>query len=243
MLSTILKWLTPKKYISNQSTAVFDICPIDRPVITISPSGYYGLYIMGVCAYINQHYDTSKYLFSGASAGAWMSLFMTLKGKPELLKDLMVKNDLYQHKGVTYLLQTIKDKILTTFTTDDFDLDRLCIGLTTFGQTNIYFDFNNLEDAIDCCLASSNIPFITGSLLHYYKNICAFDGNFSPSPYVDSDIILHIHPNMWGQNENINFNLYKKDYSDLEELYKRGYQDTFIYGKETLDKLFTNDIV
>ena len=36
-------------------------------------------------------------------------------------------------------------------------------------ETNIYTDFYDLEDALNCCVASSNIPFITGNLFNKYK--------------------------------------------------------------------------
>lgn len=43
-------------------------------VITISPSGLKGYYLLGIAAYLRHNYDLSKYVFSGASSGAWISL-------------------------------------------------------------------------------------------------------------------------------------------------------------------------
>jgi len=227
-----------KKYISNKTTGCFDRLPMKRNVITFSPCGYYGFYMMGVCHYIKEHYDTSEYFFSGASAGSCVSVVMAYKGKPEALRDMIINNKIYIDKPISEILKIMTQKTLNKFTSDDFDLSRLFIGVTTIGQTNIHFDFDSLEDALNCCLASSNIPFITGPLLYNYKNSYAFDGNFSASPYVDSEVVLHIHPNIWGQNHKINFNIYKTNYYNVEELYARGYEDTKLYGKETLDKVF-----
>jgi hypothetical protein len=213
----------------------------DKKIISISPAGYYGFYLMGVCTYIKENYNTSKYIFSGASAGAWNSLYMTLKTDPTFMKDILVKNEVYQNKNVYQIEQEIKKNISQYYTTRDFDLDRLFIGVTTFGQTNIYTDFENLEDAIDCCIASSHIPFITGSLLYQYKNKCTFDGGFSEYPYLDTNqIALHITPNIWNQNEKFDFNLFKKDFFNLEKLFEKGYEDTIQYGKEILDKKICN---
>jgi hypothetical protein len=133
----------------------------------------------------------------------------------------------------------MKNTILQYYRTKDFDLDRLFIGLTTFGQTNIYTDFENLEDAIDCCIASSHIPFITGQILHHYKNKCVFDGGFGTHPYINTNKVeLHISPNIWNQNEKIKFNMLKKDFFNLENLFDKGYEDTREYGKEKLDRIF-----
>ena len=41
-----------------------------------------------------------------------------------------------------------------------------------------------------------------------------------------------------GQNTKLPFNLFRKDIFNLEELFEKGYQDTAMYGKQTLDTLF-----
>jgi len=208
----------------------------DKKMISISPGGFYGFYMMGVCTYIKENYNTSNYIFSGASAGAWNSLFMTLKTDSSFLKNILVKNDLYLNKNIFQLEWEMKNKILKYYSTRDFDLDRLFIGVTTFGQTNIYTDFENLDDALECCIASSHIPFITGSMIHLYKNKYTFDGGFSNYPYLNTkEVSLHINPNIWNQNEKNRYNLFNKDAFDIEKLFERGYEDTCIYGKETLD--------
>jgi hypothetical protein len=63
-----------------------------------------------------------------------------------------------------------------------------------------------LEDAINCCIASSHIPILTGGLTNKYHNMFAFDGGFSSYPYVNRTRILHISPSMWSKidtNRNI----------------------------------------
>lgn len=251
----ILRPLISKKYIISNKNAV-SYCEKnslvfmntnnffkDKKVISISPAGYYGFYVMGVCKYIKENYDTSNYIFSGASAGAWNSLYMTLRTDPSFMTNILVKNDLYKNKNIIQVEQEMKNKILQFYSTHDFDLNKLFIGVTTFSQTNIYTDFVNLEDAIDCCIASSHIPFITGSVLYRYKNKCTFDGGFSEYPYLNTNqVALHINPNIWNQNEKLEFNLFKKDYFNLEKLFEKGYDDTKKYGKEILDKKLNNSV-
>jgi hypothetical protein len=79
------------------------------------------------------------------------------------------------------------------------------------------------------------------------------------------EVALHINPNIWNQNEKNRYNLFtplsvfnaksnvdfslgnrielgdlnlkscNKDAFDIEKLFEKGYEDTRIYGKETLD--------
>jgi hypothetical protein len=232
-----VKWLVvkvfgfnTKYYVVNAVNARFleEEKPFRKKVITISPSGFCGFYVLGVCKYIKEHYDTSDYLFSGASIGSWISLYMTYKGEHDKIAKLLVDNKMYTGVTISQILQMHKMLMLSNFHSDDFDLDRLFIGVTTFGRTNVHTDFVSLQDAVDCCLASSHIPFMTGPLLHCYKNNYALNGAFSESPYLTNEV-LHLHPNIWRCNE--------KKY-DFEEMYQLGYEDTAKYGKEMLDGIF-----
>ena len=59
-----------------------------------------------------------------------------------------------------------------------FDLKKIFIGVTTFKNfmpnIQIYSDFDDLEDAINCCMASSHIPLITGGISNRYKDMFSF---------------------------------------------------------------------
>lgn len=193
----------------------------DKKIISISPAGYYGFYTMGVCSYIKENYDTSKYIFTGASSGAWNSLYMTLKTDSSFFKNLFVKNELYKNKNIFQIEYEMKQRLLQYYTKHDFHLDKLFIGV---GQTNIYTDFETLEDAIDYCIYSSHIPFTNGF---------TFYGGFREYSYLNNT--LHISPNIWKQNEKLYF---KKDFLNL---FDKGYQDTITYGKSTLDAKLGSD--
>ena len=157
--------------------------------------------------------------------------------------------------------------MLSSYSSDDFDLRRLFIGVTALKRfqpvTNIFSDFNSLEDAINCCIASSHIPVITGGLTNRYHDMYTFDGGFSKYPYLNfTENVLHITPNMWKNlNANNSFNSNsnsKKPFLDLDsftslnvilELFlmvkNRNYMELFDNGyldaknnKESLDKIF-----
>lgn len=81
--------------------------------------------------------------------------------------------------------------------------------------TNIFSEFNSLEDAINCCIASSHIPFITGGITNRYHNMYTFDGGFSDYPYLNfTENVLHITPGMWKKN-NQNKNDIFKNFASL----------------------------
>jgi hypothetical protein len=211
----------------------------DKKLVSISPAGYYGFYVTGICTYIKENYDTSNFIFSGASAGAWNALYMTLKTDPKFMTRILINNELYENKTIFQIEREMKRNIMSYYSTRDFDLDRLFIGVTTIGQTLIYTDFDNLEDAIDCCIASSHIPFITGALVHRYKDIYTFDGGFSEYPYLPANQTdLHITPNIWGQNKKMKYNMFNRNAFDLQYLFDCGYRDTVFYGKGKLDSVF-----
>jgi len=182
----------------------------DKKLISISPGGFKGFYMLGTSAFIKENYVLDNFIFSGASAGAWNSLFMTFKHDPiELVIEMLDEklNNAISNIDVEYV---IKYKILNKYSENDFDLKRLFIGVTSFEnmkiKTHIFSDFNTLEDALNCCIASSHIPYVTGStFLNKYKNMNAFDGGFSKHPYLN--IIkptLHIKPSIWKDNERNN---------------------------------------
>lgn len=221
-------------------------------IITISPGGYKGFYQLGIASYIRDNYKINDYLFSGASAGAWVSLMMVYKGDHhEFVEDLINFTKTINNTRLDYIQNQLKEVILSKYKTDEFDFSRLFIGVVQINKIyklpylNIYTNFTTLEDAIDCCIVSSHIPFITGGLIKKYNNKISFDGGFSNFPYLkifNSSIILNIHPNLWVYaNSNnkknklstiYNFSIY--DFTtlffigqfNLTQLYNKGYNDS-----------------
>jgi hypothetical protein len=181
----------------------------NKKLISISPGGLKGFYELGILSYIKETYNMENYIFSGASAGSWNALFMCHKHDTKsFVFNLLNDYKLSQIKNINELEYFMKYKLLTKYNSDDFDLGRLFIGVTTLKQlkpvTNIFSDFNSLEDAINCCIASSHIPLITGGFTNRYHNMYTFDGGFSNYPYLNfTENVLHITPGMWKDKKNI----------------------------------------
>jgi len=182
---------------------------------------------------------------------------MSYKKDLSFLKKIIFNDQIIHSQSLSELQYNLKYNILTNLNESDFDLEKLFLGITTFRRfemkTNIYTDFDDLEDAIDCCIASSHIPFITGTMVNKYHNKYSFDGGFSSYPYLNvTRSVLHITPNMW---DNMNYKknefrvnrkmaikdiIYRRKFN-LLELYYKGYDDSKKH-KEYLDKIFLNNM-
>ena len=161
----------------------------DKKIITLSPGGFRGFYVLGLCKYIKENYNLSDCIFSGASAGAWNGLFMTYKGNDDEFVENLLNIDFYNAKSIQKIEYLLKDNILTNYSEADFDLHRLIIGVSVLDKficlrKELYCEFQQLEDVIDCCIASSHIPFLTGGLFRKYRNKYSFDGGFKKYPFL-----------------------------------------------------------
>lgn len=233
----------------------------NKKLITISPGGFKGFYLLGILTYLKENYDFDNFIFSGASAGSWNCLFMCYKGDPLEFALKLFESNIKKAKTITEFQICIKYNLLSNYKEEDFDLRRLFIGVTTLNKfipkKNIFSEFNSLEDAINCCIASSHIPFITGGITNKYHNMFTFDGGFCDYPYLLNDnCILHVSPSMWSKINNSSANCIKRSINtiiqfseffslsknNLIELFDDGYQDAKIH-KTYLDELFKPQIV
>jgi len=239
----------------------------DKRLISISPGGFKGFYVLGICKYIKQHYNLENYIFSGASAGAWNSLFLCYKGDIETIQAKILDVELQNSKSIQDMEKLIKTRVLENYVTEDFDLRRLFIGVTTIEpsdektrfsvrrgihtNTTIFTGFHEVEDALNCCIASSHIPLITGGFTNVYQNFLSYDGGFSNHPYLNiTESVLHISPNMWkksalpkssdgaGLSLSDYTTLFSKDKFHFNKLVEDGYADAQ-RNKEILDGIFT----
>ena len=155
--------------------------------------------------------DLENIIFTGASAGAWISLFSSYKYNITEFVDDILDYDFTNIKSIMELQVSFKNKILNNYNYTDFNLENIFIGVTVLKgfelSTNIFYNFENLEDAIDCCIASSHIPFLTGGIINKYNNEISFDGGFSNSPYLENNnTIFNINPSLWNKKgEKIDF--------------------------------------
>lgn len=226
-----------------------------QKIITIAPCGIYGFYELGTLTYIKLHYDLKNVYFSGASAGAWNALFLSYRGNAWNFAMSMVNNIHIQKSKTLKNLQTsISNTLLNSYSTEDFDLEKLWVGITQVSlilKPMILSPYHSLEDAVQGCIASSHIPFIMGNVLCLYKGKYVVDGAFSNYPYLhtnDSIEILHVEPNMWKkENKKITENNFIRyifwDLLSLRNketpytLFCRGYKDA-LKNKSYLDDIF-----
>uniref|UniRef100_A0A6C0D4B5 PNPLA domain-containing protein n=1 Tax=viral metagenome TaxID=1070528 RepID=A0A6C0D4B5_9ZZZZ len=193
----------------------------DKRIISISPAGLKGFYVTGICKYIKRRYNLNNYIFSGASAGAWNSLLLCYRDDIEEIENRVIDQRIQSAKSIYDLQHSIKYRLLDNFKTEDFDLGRLFIGVTVMNEyssvnTTIFHGFDNLEDAINCCIASSHIPLVTGGLTNVYRSMLSFDGGFSRYPYLNmSRSHLHITSDIWRKNESMNSHDNPSIYSDF----------------------------
>lgn len=243
-------------------------------LITVSPGGLNGFYMMGIVTFIKDHYDLTNFIFSGASAGAWNAVLFSYKYNASDLINILFDdiNSASSHASLLFPLtnnnnnksnknfildleNSIKNRILDKFSSADFNLDRLFIGMTTLEcnglKTHIYNDFENLGDAFDACFASSHIPFLTGNVLLRYKGKYYIDGGFSSYPYFAyMKPILEITPSIWkkldiytrprfsnwGSIEEYT-TLFSTDKMNFTQLFLNGYNDALM-NKPFLDHIF-----
>jgi hypothetical protein len=185
--------------------------PSPKNIITISPSGLSGYYLLGIASYLKDNYNLDNYVFSGASAGAWISLLMTYKGRnQELIQDVLDTSEKCK-RDIKTLGRGLRDMLLKSgrYCTRDFDLRRCYMGLIDIkhcqeknglnlglgmpkfqidkifmeAQTMVYHNFPTLEDAVHCCIASSHVPFLMGDIFRRYRNRNTIDGGFDSKPY------------------------------------------------------------
>lgn len=253
-----------KSYCGNNATQfILNENPelLEKKLITISPGGYKGFYMLGITSYIKAHYDLSpdKYIFSGSSAGAWNALILSYKGdKKYLLRSIYsivfeVNRD-FKQGSIHTMQKKLRAMILNHFRDEDFAFDNLFIGVThlyfLMPHTTIYTGFENLSDAVDCCMASSHIPILTGDCVNNYRGLKAFDGGFSKYPYLNLiKPTMEITPDIWsstffkkkGKSMSIDdfTTLFSKNIYDLIELFELGFFDT-IRNKALLDYIFQN---
>lgn len=226
----------------------------DKKLISISPGGFKGFYVMGVCKFIKDHYNLDNYIFSGASAGAWNSLLLCFNRDINEIQHKILDNALQNTNKISDIEKRIKIKMLENYHTSDFELRKLFIGVTTFDNynyktnTTIFTGFDSLEDALDCCIASSHIPLVTGGFTNVYRDILSFDGGFSRYPYLNTTrSLLHITPRIWKKDSsnkttismsiNDYTTLFSKAQYQFSEMVEKGYKDS-INNKKVLDEVF-----
>ena len=210
--------------------------------LILKPGGLKGFYVMGICQYIKQHYDMSDWNYYGASAGAWNALYLSCAKGDDLISAVKEMNQ-FEYVDLYDLERTIKKNLIKQLSIDDFDVEKLHICVSNKQETfpclrkNIFTDFQDLDDLIECCIASSHIPLISnGRFFYKYHNIPSLDGGLFKDPHgieLVPDFVLT--PEMWNNKKTNTMNRIHN--MDIEGLLSEGYNDACQHHHE-LDYYF-----
>jgi hypothetical protein len=201
--------------------------PLDTDII-LAPGGYKGIYMMGICHYLKNHFPTQKKSITGFSCGSFISLFMRLN--PALDDHYLRCMFALDRKGLTMpqLLNSCISTLQDQFVYEDFDLRQTQVGVTTSKGLELFKDFNSFHDLLSCCKSSSFIPFITHpGVFLFYKNKLTLDGGFCYKKikrFKKKDTLL-ITSSMFGRYSESLVSGLKKPKCSYYQLYLYGYRD------------------
>jgi len=201
--------------------------PLDTEIL-IAPGGYKGIYMMGICHYLKNHFPTSSKSITGFSCGSFISLFMRLD--PSL-------NDKYlrcmfsldcKPLNMTQLLDNSITTLQDHFEYTDFDLRQIQVAVTTSKGLELFKEFHSFQDVLSCCKSSSFIPFITNpGFFLFYKNKLTLDGgvHFKRVKRQIKKETLLISSSMFGRYEESFVSGLKSPKCSYYQLYMYGYRD------------------
>ena len=212
--------------------------------LALKPGGLKGFYMMGITKYIKSNYDLENWHFYGSSAGAWNSLYLSCK-KDELFLQHAQELEQFNYLDLYDLECTMKKRILSNFVVDDFNINQLHICVSKkrkyipfpLFRKNIINEFYDLEDIIECCIASSHLPYVSNGKFYYnYRGNKCVDGGFFFNPYNDFvSPTFMIEPDMWNNQKTNKMN--KIHNMNIKGLLYEGYNDAY-QNRNQLDHYF-----
>ena len=200
--------------------------------ISISPGGLKGFYVLGICKYIKENYCLDEYSFYGSSAGAWNALYLSSQFNDAYYFDKIITIKPREFVNLCQLENNLKDIILK-----DPNVDKriqnvnnkcyICISVykgRAFKKV-IKNDFDDWEDFLECCIASSHLPIVSNRNFFYtYKNQKCVDGGLFRKNYPK-----HIEPCLIISHKmfkNRQISKYSKSTNfNIERLIYEGYRD------------------
>lgn len=222
---------------------------VKKPAIYMYPAGLRGYYNLGVACYLKQNYNLDDYIICGASAGAWNSLVMAYKGNSMNFCTKILRNIKEECKASTIYDQQLflQNYFINNYNISDFYFNNTYLSVCikenekTQFSTHLYTNFKTMKDITNCCLASSNIPLITGPKSLYYDGFYAIDGGFNPRPFFDKiKPTLEIRYDMWNRKEKEippTTMFYALQDLDIEKSFFMGVNDCYA-NEIKIDKLF-----
>jgi hypothetical protein len=201
--------------------------PIETDIL-LSPGGYKGFYMVGICHYVKNHFSVANKSITGFSCGSFLALFMRIK--PELEHTYL--KYMFALDRIPMTMPQILDKSVSTirdhFVYEDFDLRQTQIGVSTLKGLELFHDFTSLEDILACCRSSSFVPFVTQlDAILFYKNKLTFDGgiHYKKIKRQKKKETLLIGSSMFGRFGDSLLAGFKKPKCSYYQLYLYGYRD------------------
>tara|TARA_A100001011_G_scaffold264813_1_gene273518 strand:+ start:686 stop:1402 length:717 start_codon:yes stop_codon:yes gene_type:complete len=204
--------------------------------ISITPGGLKGFYVLGICKYIKENYCLDDYNFYGSSAGAWNALYLSSQFNDAYYFDKIITIKQEDFVNLFKLENDLKDIILKD---KNIEKDKRYSIQALTEKCNICFsaykgykfekviknDFDNWEDFLECCIASSHLPIISNREFFYtYQNHKCVDGGLFHTNYPNHiEPCLIISPKMF---KNKQISKYSKSTNlNIERLIYEGYRD------------------
>lgn len=206
-------------------------------IISIAPGGLKGFYTLGICKYLKENYYLDDYRFYGSSAGSWNSVFLALPSTDDdYYFDSILKIKPEQYSNLNELEISLKNIILNEPSikennTSIVSLNQKCnICISEYKgyrfKKIIRSQFESWEDLLECCIASSHIPYISnGNLFYRYNNKKVIDGGLFRRNYPRNvKVKLSLSHKMFHKNKEIN-KYSKLNNLNIESLIYNGYKD------------------
>jgi len=219
--------------LSGTPLSATSLSPSPLPDIVLGPGGVAGFYSLGISHYLLNHFDLKDKRLVGFSAGSFTLLFMRLS--PEKRNGMLQEIFKCNEKSASRAMRHIIDKIETTTTLEDYDLNGSSIAVSHPGTIGLYEDFLTIQQLSRCCKSSSFIPFVTHeSGMDFYNHKLAIDGFFYYNSFLEQypDPPLVITPFMFGRYSNaiwdkikFLFGIHPLKTTSIYQLYLYGYHD------------------
>ena len=207
--------------------------PLPLPDIVLGPGGVAGFYSLGISHYLLNHFDLKDKRLVGFSAGSFTLLFMRLS--PEKRNGMLEEIFKCNEKSASNAMRHIMDKVETTTTLEDYDLNGSSIAVSHPGKIGLYEQFLTIEQLSRCCKSSSFIPFVTHeSGMDFYNHKLAMDGFFYYKSFLKQypEQPLVINPFMFGRYSNAAwdkikfiFGIHPLKTTSIYQMYLYGYHD------------------
>lgn len=200
ILVMVITYIINKFYKIKKNYMIPD-CDAD---IILAPGGIKGAYTLGICSYIKNNFDIKDKKIVGFSSGSINNLFMILdhEKNSHFLRTLIF---IKLNNNIKKFLKNVISSIRREFEDKDFNFNKINVAVSHSDGLHIYSNFLNLKDALECCLGSSFIPFLTSKdFLCFYNYKLCLDGAICYKEYrvkkKDTTLIINYHM----------FNRYKK---------------------------------